>query len=91
MRFYMECAEVAEKIAAQMTREALELFIETEYSELFRFHFSWGMWIRNHCLDPQGYLYKALNVLGKETRDEMSMFLLGFAQQYLTLKRASLL
>ncbi len=91
MRFYEECVTIAQQLEKEMTQEARELFIETQFSDLWQYHYTIGMWIRNHHLDEKGYLYRALLILGKKSKDDMSMFLLEFIQQYFLLKRAEML
>ncbi len=90
MRFYEACVAVAEQLEQEMTRENREVFMETEFAELWQYHFTIGMWIRNRFLNEKEYLYKALLILGKRTKDQMSMYLLEFIQQYFLLKRANM-
>ncbi len=91
MRFCKACVTVAEGIEQQMTQENQMLLMETPYPELWKYHFTVGMWIRNHCLDEKEYLYQAFRVLGFETKDDMSLFLIEFTQRYLLLKQADML
>ena len=91
MRFYEACVAVTNEIKKQMSLEEQLCFMETSYNDLWQYHFSVGHWVRNHCLDEKGYLYKALLMLGMQTKDEMSMFLLEFSQGYLLLERADML
>jgi len=91
MRFYEECVAVAQQLEKEMSQENQALFMECPFSELWKYHLTLGLWMRNRYLNEQSYLYQALLILGKKTKDEMSMFLLKFAQQYLLLKRAQML
>jgi len=91
MRFYEACMAVAKQIKSQMSLEDQLCFMEASHKELWQYHFSLGLWVRNHCLDEKGYLYRALFLLGKQTKDEMSMFLLEFSQGYFLLERANML
>ena len=91
MQFYAACVRVAEQIEDMLSNEQREIFIETEYKDLFLYHFSLGLWMRNHCLKKGDYLYRALQTIGCRDTDSMSMFLLEFIQQYLKLKKAQLM
>ena len=90
MRFYKACEAVAIQVKELMTAEQQLCFMETPFRDMWQYHFTLGLWIRNHCLDEKGYLFKALRVLGKRTKDEMAMFLLDFTQSYLLLERANM-
>jgi len=85
MQFYAACVRVAEQIEDILSNEQREIFIETEFKDLFLYHFSLGLWIRNHCLKKGDYLYRALQTIGYRDTDSMSMFLLEFIQQYAVL------
>ncbi|MBQ6848623.1 MAG: hypothetical protein IJN76_01045 [Clostridia bacterium] len=91
MRFFNACAEVAQQVKNEMSQEDRLRFMDTPYEEVWQYHFSVGMWIRNRYLGKTEYLYKALLVLGNKTEDEMSLYLLKFIWQYLRLERACML
>ena len=91
MRFCEACIAVAEQMASFMTQEERAIFMETEYGELFNYYFSLGQWLHIHHLHESAYLYRALRILGKKSKEEMSLFLLEFAQQYFLLKRAEMI
>ena len=91
MRFYEACVRVAERIENRMPPEEQARFMETPYSELWQYHFTVGLWIRNYGLQNEPDLYPALRILGYNDTDAMSLYLLEFTQQYLKLKRAQLL
>ena len=78
MRFYEECVAVAQQLEKEMNRETQALFMECPFSELWKYHLTLGLWMRNRYLNEQSYLYRALLILGKNTKDEMSMYLLEF-------------
>lgn len=91
MRFYEECVAIAQQLEKEMTQEMRELFMEAPFSDLWQYHFTLGTWIRNHHLNENSYLYRALLILGKKTKDDMSMYLLEFMQHYFLLKRAEMI
>ncbi len=91
MRFYDTCIAMAQQVLAEMSVEEQRCFAETPYADIWQYHFSVGLWIRNHYLNESDYLYRALRVLGRPSADEMSLFLLEFIQQYLQLERANML
>ena len=91
MRFYTECVRVAESVGALMSEEQCAHFAECESKRLPEYQWTLGMWIRNHLLPHNTYLRAALNVLGFATPDDMSLFLIEFAQQYWKLKRIGMM
>jgi len=91
MLFFEECLAMAQQLEREMAQETRELFMETPFNELWQYHFTLGTWIRNHYLDEKSYLYKALLILGKKSKDDMSMFLLEFIQHYFLLRRARMI
>ena len=91
MGFYNACIAMVQELKKEMSRQEQLLFMDTPYTELWQHHFSVGWWIRNHYLKETDYLHKALLVLDKGSVDEMSLFLLEFAQQYLRLEQAGML
>ena len=91
MRYYEECVAVAQQLEKEMTQEMRELFMQTPFSDLWQYHFTLGTWIRNHLLNEKSYLYRALLILGKRTKDDMSMYLLEFIQHYFLLKQAEMI
>ena len=91
MRFYEACIRVAEQVEAMLTPEQQEMFIETDYGELFLYYDTLGIWIQNQCLNTDAYLRQALLVLGCYNENSMALFLLESVQQYLKLKQAQLL
>ena len=90
MRFYKSCVTVVERIQEQLNLEEQLTLMETPYEELWRYS-DLGVWIENHYLKETDYLYKAFKLIGKQTKEEMTLFLLEFSQGYLVLERAEML
>ena len=91
MRFYEECVRVAESVGALMSDEQRTCFTKCEVNKLGEYQWTLGMWIHNHLLPHNTYLHGALIILGYVTPDEMSRYLIAFAQQYWKLKCAEML
>ena len=91
MRFYEECALVAESIGALFSEEQRRRFAACDTRELEQYHPSLGMWIRHHLLPHRPYLCSALTVLGQTTPEEMAAYLIAFAHRHWKLKHAQLL
>ena len=90
MRFYKECSNVARSVGALMTSEQRAEFVACEQDKLPEYQLTLGLWIRHHLLPHNAYLRDALDVLGFVTPDEMSLYLIEFAQQYWKLKHAEM-
>ena len=90
MRFYTECVRVAESVGALLTEKQRALFVACEQDKLPEYQLTLGLWIRHHLLPHNAYLREALDVLGFVTPDEMSLYLIEFAQQYWKLKYAEM-
>ena len=91
MRFYDECALVAESIGALFSEKQRKQFALCAAEELWQYQPSLGMWIRHHLLPHRPYLHNALMALGLTTPEEMAAYLITFAHQYWKLKYADLL
>ena len=69
------------------TAEELAEFISTPISDLYLYHFSLGMWIRNNLLYPEGScLCDLLLENGIEHPDDMSFFIIKSFHDYLSKK-----
>ena len=91
MKFYNACIQVAEAVETMLNKEEQALFMETEDTQMYLYHFSLGIWIRDHYLKPDDYLYQAFCCLGLRDRDRMSSYLLLFIKSHWLLKRADML
>ena len=90
MRFYKSCTDVAKSIGALLNEEQMAAFVETDFDHLWEYQLTIGMWIRNHLLPHNAYLRQALLILDYVTPNEMSLFLIEFAQKYWKLERAEM-
>ena len=90
MRFYKLGIHIAKSLAALLTPQQLQRFLQTPTSQLTEYQQSLGMWIRNHILPHNTYLCEALSLLGMASSDEKSLYLIEFAQHYLILERADM-
>lgn len=91
MRFYEECALVAESIGALFDEKQRRQFMGCAAEQLGQYQPSLGMWIRHHLLPHRPYLHSALTAVGQTTPEEMAAYLIAFAHQYWRLKYADLL
>lgn len=51
-------------------------FLACSYSELTRWHFGFGSWIRNNILLENSPLYKLFNEVGITQKDDMSSIII---------------
>ena len=91
MRFYDECALVAESIGALFSEKQRKQFALCAAEELGQYRPFLGMWICHHLLPHRTYLHNALAALGQTTSEEMAEYLIAFAHQFWKLKYADLL
>lgn len=54
--------------------EILKSFTEASASEVIFYHYTIGMWVRNHFLSPDDDLYKAFLAIEIYDKDSMSYF-----------------
>lgn len=87
MRFYEECVNVAKSVGAIMDEHWREQFVATPVEDWYH---PLCQWVRR-ILPRDGYLREALTVLGYRSDEEMSRFLVEFAQRYWKLVYADML
>ena len=91
MRFYQECVMVAKSVGALMTEEQMTKFLNGNVETMHDFQSVLGMWIGHHLLPHNPYLMDALSLLGMETAEQKTRYLIAFSQQYWLLNRANMM
>ena len=61
-------------------------FIQMDYCKLSQYHFSLGLWIRNHLLQDNSQLYRAFRENGIMDKDDMSMLIIQLFYLYIRAK-----
>ena len=91
MRFYQECVKVAKSVGALLTEEQMGKFLQGDAETMYEYHRVLGMWIGHHLLPHNPYLTDALSLLGKDTEEDKTRYLIAFSQQYWLLSRANMM
>ncbi len=64
-------------IRLQLSGSDLEEFLLSQYTELHKYHFGLGTWIRNNILSKDMSLVKLFEKCGIDDHDDMSAFIIN--------------
>ena len=84
MYLLYELGKAIEQLEEFYTHTDLSEFLNADYYDLYKFHFSIGLTIRNYLLKEDSVLYSLLKSAGIIQRDDMSSLILQLF--YISLK-----
>ena len=87
MKLYKEIEKTFAAIEASFSKEELLIFRDTPISDLYLYHFSLGVWIRNNLLQQkESILYGLFHENHIEHPDDMSYVIIMLFHRYITYK-----
>ena len=83
MFFPKEIMDFLMAIEKNLSRKAIKLIKESNYSDLADFHFGLGAYIRNEFITKESAIYDYFKGIGFESKDQMSSVLIRYLYFYL--------
>lgn len=82
MEIFTQLEKAFSLIEKAFSKESIEEFTQSNYKNLCDYHFSLGLWMRNHILQPNTPLYEIFYQTGIVHKDDMSSIMISLFYIY---------